>query len=184
MSKRNNKYILHTTLKLVYSALFLALAIVLPTVISMGSQKLGQTLLPMHIPVMLCGFTCGAPYGMAIGFIAPLLKYILTGLPQMPTAIAMSFELAGYGIICGLLYKVFPKKTGYIYPTLIISMIVGRALNATIHYLLSVSNGNSFVMKSFVTLTTVNALPGIIIQLAIIPLIIIALRKTKFMLNE
>ena len=184
MSKRNNKYIMHTTLKLVYSALFLALAIILPTVISMGSQKLGQSLLPMHIPVMLCGFTCGAPYGMAIGFISPLLKFILTGLPQTTTAIAMAFELATYGIICGLLYKVFPKKISYIYPTLVISMIVGRIVNALIHYFLSISSDNEFILRSFITLTTINALPGIIIQLAIIPLIILALRKTKFMLNE
>ncbi len=184
MSKNKNKYALYTTLKLVYSALYLALSIVLPTVISMGSQKLGQTLLPMHIPVMLCGFTCGAPYGMAIGFIAPLLKCILTGLPQMNTAIAMAFELAAYGLTCGLLYKIFPKKMSYIYPTLIISMILGRVLNAIIHYLLSVSNDNEFILKSFITLTTINAVPGIIIQLAIIPLVILALRKTKFMLNE
>lgn len=184
MSKKNSKYILHTTLKLVYSALFLSLAIILPTVISMGSQKLGQSLLPMHIPVMLCGFTCGAPYGMAIGFISPLLKFILTGLPQTTTAIAMAFELAAYGIICGLLYKAFPKKIAYIYPTLIISMIFGRVINALIHYFLSISGENNFILKSFITLTTVNALPGIIIQLAIIPLIVLALRKTKFMLNE
>ena len=167
MSKKTNKYMLHTTLKLVYSALFLALAIILPTVISMGSQKLGQSLLPMHIPVMLCGLTCGSPYGMAIGFIAPLLKSILTGLPQTTTAIAMAFELATYGIVCGLLYKVFPKKMSYIYPTLIISMVVGRVINALIHYFMSLSGENVFVLKSFITLTTVNAL-----------------RKTKFMLNE
>lgn len=150
----------------------------------MGSQKLGQSLLPMHIPVMLCGFTCGAPYGMAIGFISPLLKCILTGLPEMATAIAMAFELATYGIICGLLYRAFPKKLPYVYPTLIISMILGRIANAIIHYLLAIGGENSFILKSFITLTTVNALPGIIIQLAIIPLIILALRKTKFMLNE
>ena len=63
-------------------------------------------------------------------------------------------------------------------------MIVGRVINALIHYFMSLSGENVFVLKSFITLTTVNALPGIIIQLAIIPLIILALRKTKFMLNE
>jgi len=183
MSKKNNKAIFSTTLRLVYSALFLSLAIILPSIISMSTPQLGQKLLPMHIPVMLCGFICGTPYGMAIGFTSPLLKFVITGTPLMPTAISMAFELAVYGATCGLLYKAFPKKIGYVYPTLIISMISGRVINGIINYLLTTTSDNTFALKSFITLTTVNALPGIIIQLAIIPLVILSLRKTKFMLN-
>ncbi len=182
MSKKNNN-ILNITLRLVFSSLFLALAIILPTVISMGTPQIGQRLLPMHIPVMLCGFICGTPYGMAIGFTAPLLKFVLTGTPMMPSAISMAFELAMYGTVCGFLYKAFPKKIGYVYPTLIISMISGRIVNGIINYLLTTSADNTFMLKPFITLTTVNAIPGIIIQLAIIPLVILALRKTKLMLN-
>lgn len=183
MSRNKNKEAKNTTLRLVFSALFLALSIILPTVISMGSQQLGQTLLPMHIPVMLAGFICGTPYGLAVGFIAPLLKSILTGLPVMSSAVSMAFELATYGALCGFMYKLFPKKIGFIYPTLIISMILGRIVNGFISYLIATSAENEFILESFITLTTVKALPGIIIQIAIIPLIIIALRKTKLMLN-
>lgn len=183
MSKKKNSEAVKTTLRLVFSALFLAISIILPTVISMGSPQLGQTLLPMHIPVMLSGFICGTPYGLAVGFIAPLLKSILTGLPVMTSAVSMAFELAAYGAVCGFFYKVFPKKIGYIYPTLIISMVVGRIINGFINYLITTSAENEFVLESFIALTTVKALPGIIIQLAIIPLVIIALRKTRLMLN-
>ena len=171
-------------LKLVLSALMLALAIVLPMVVSMGSQRLGQIFLPMHLPVMLCGFICGSPFGIIVGLIAPLLKSILTGLPVMTSAVPMAFELATYGGMCGMLYKVFPKKTGYIYPNLIISMIVGRIVNGSVNYLVATASDNEFILDSFITLTTVNALPGIVIQLALIPLILLSLRKTRFMLNE
>lgn len=183
MSKKKNSEALNTTLRLVFSSLFLALSIILPMVISMGSQQLGQTLLPMHIPVMLSGFICGTPYGLAVGFIAPLLKSIITGLPVMTSAVSMAFELATYGALCGFMYKVLPKKIGYIYPTLIFSMVVGRIINGFINYLITTSTENNFVLESFITLTTVKALPGIIIQIAIIPLIIIAIRKTRLMLN-
>ncbi len=181
---KKNKNTLNTTIKLVMAALFLALSIVLPTVISMGSPQLGQTFLPMHLPVMLCGIVCGTPYGIVIGLVAPLLKSIITGLPVITTAISMAFELATYGGMCGMLYKVFPKKIGYIYPNLLISMIVGRIVNASVQYLILTASDSDFVLKSFITLTTINALPGIVIQLAVIPLVVLALRKTRLMLNE
>ena len=182
MSKKSQG--VNTTLRLVISALFLALSIILPTVISMGSPQLGQTFLPMHIPVMLCGIVCGTPYGIVIGLIAPLLKSVITGLPVITTAISMAFELATYGGMCGMLYKAFPKKIGYIYPNLLLSMIVGRIVNGSINYLMTTATDSDFVLKSFITLTTINALPGIVIQFAIIPLVVLALRKTRFMLNE
>ena len=182
MSKKKNAS--KTTLKLVISALMLALSIILPTVVSMGSQRLGQIFLPMHLPVMLCGIVCGTPYGIIIGLIAPLLKSVITGLPVITSAVSMAFELATYGGICGMLYKVFPKKIGYIYPNLLISMIVGRIVNGSINYLIATASDNDFVLNSFITLTTINALPGIVIQLALIPLIVLSLRKTRFMLNE
>lgn len=174
----------NSVLKLVMSALFLALSIILPTVISMGSQKLGQIFLPMHIPVMLCGIVCGTPYGIIIGLISPLLKSVITGLPVITSAVSMAFELATYGGMCGMLYKVFPKKIGFIYPNLIISMIIGRIVNGSINYLIATASDNDFVLKSFITLTTINAMPGIVIQLALIPLVILALRKTRLMFNE
>lgn len=182
MKKKKRTY--NTSLKLVISALMLALSIILPTVISMGNQRLGQIFLPMHIPVMLCGIICGTPYGIIIGLASPLLKSIVTGLPVIATAVSMAFELATYGGMCGMLYKLFSKKIGFIYPNLLISMIIGRIVSASINYLISTASDNEFVLKSFIMLTTVNALPGIVIQFALIPLIVLSLRKTRFMLNE
>ena len=81
----------------------------------------------VHIPVLLCGFICGWPYGLIVGLIAPILRFLLFGMPPIfPTGIAMSFELAAYGMVCGILYKKLPKTIPNIYFSLIGSMLAGR----------------------------------------------------------
>ena len=83
--------------KLTYSALYLAIALVLPFLTGQIPQ-IGSMLCPMHIPALLCGFVCGWGWGLAVGFIAPLLRSVLFGMPDMfPTAVSMAFELAVYG---------------------------------------------------------------------------------------
>ena len=89
---------------LVISAMFLALAFVMPFLTGQIPQ-IGSMLCPMHIPVILCGYICGAPWGLAVGIIAPLLRSAIMGMPVMfPAAISMAFELAVYGFMSGLLY--------------------------------------------------------------------------------
>ena len=95
----------NNTKKLVYSALFLALALVLPFLTGQ-IQTFGQMLAPMHLPVLLCGFVCGPVWGLAVGAVAPLLRSLLFSMPPMfPTAVAMAFELAAYGLFTGLFYR-------------------------------------------------------------------------------
>ena len=68
-------------------------------------------LLPMHIPVLMCGLICGWGYGGIVGFILPLFRYVLFGMPPIfPTGIAMAFELSTYGIVIGLIYNRYKWK--------------------------------------------------------------------------
>ena len=111
--------------KLTYAALFLALALVLPFLTGQIPQ-IGSALSPMHIPVLLCGFLVGWPWGLAVGFIAPLLRSVIFGMPVMvPGAVAMAFELAVYGLISGILYRLLPKQKWSIYVTLIVAASYG-----------------------------------------------------------
>lgn len=88
--------------KIVYSALFLALAMVLPFLTGQ-IPEIGAALSPMHIPAILCGFICGWPWGLAVGFISPILRSLIFGMPpMMPKAIGMAFEIATYGAVSGL----------------------------------------------------------------------------------
>lgn len=172
------------TKKLCYSAVCLALAMVLPFLTGQIPQ-IGQALSPMHIPVFLCGFLCGWPWGLAVGFIAPLMRSLLFGMPAIfPGACAMAFELATYGAVSGILYKVLPKKIVYIYVTLIISMLCGRVVWGIARYIFAGLQGSSFPMSAFVAGAFTNAIPGIILHIVLIPLVVIALRRAKLVLNE
>jgi len=166
--------------------MFLALALLLPFLTGQIPQ-IGNALSPMHIPVLLCGFVCGWPYGLVTGFIAPLLRYALFGMPIIfPTGLSMAFELAVYGLATGLLYNILPKKTPYIYVTLIISMLAGRLVGGIAKFaLLSLFTSDiPFGLTIFWTDYFVKSVPGIILHILLIPVIVIALRKAKLMPNN
>ena len=102
-------------LKITCSAMFLALAFVMPFLTGQ-IPEIGSMLCPLHIPVLLCGFICGWPWGCAVGFIAPLFRSLTLGMPPIfPAAVCMAFELAAYGAIAGLMHSVLPRKKTYIY---------------------------------------------------------------------
>lgn len=164
----------------ILSGLFLALALLLPFVTA-SDPKIGNMFLPMHIPIMLCGYICGPIWGLAAGIIAPLLRNLLFSAPQLfPTAIAMCAELGCYGLVCGLLYKILPKSPTNTYISLIISMLLGRLVWGGISLLLYSFSGKSFGFELFISGAILSAIPGIILQIAIIPpLIIIANKHLK-----
>lgn len=169
------------TRKLVLSAFFMALGIVLPFLTGQ-IQPLGNKLLPMHIPILLCGFICGWQYGLAVGFMTPLLRSAMFGMPQiMPTAAAMAVELAVYGAVTGILHAKLPKKNSCIYVSLIGAMIVGRAVWGLVSIPLNGIAGSPFSVGIFMTGALWNAVPGIILQLVMVPAIIIALKKAGMM---
>ncbi len=176
MKKISTKY-------LVLSGLFLALGLILPF-FTAQVPSIGSRLLPMHIPVLLCGFVCGWPYGLFVGLIVPIFRSMLFGMPPMvPTAVAMSFELATYGFMSGLIYRLLPKKNVFIYATLIVSMICGRIIWGIVSIFLYGLNGTAFSWKLFMTGAFLNAIPGIVIQIILIPILIIAIKRANLIEN-
>ncbi len=163
--------------KLVLSALFLALGLVLPF-LTMQIPQFGSALLPMHLPVLLCGFVCGAPWGLAVGFVTPLLRSLLFTMPPMfPTAVAMAFELAAYGLLAGLIYKLLKKNTVNLYVSLLLAMLGGRIVWGLVMTVISGLGGTEFGFATFLAGAFTNAIPGIILQIVLIPVILLALRK-------
>jgi len=164
--------------KMVLAAMFLAMAFVLPFFTGQVPQ-IGSMLCPMHIPVLLCGFICGWPWGLAVGFVAPLFRSFVTGMPPMfPTAACMAFELATYGAMSGLLYKWLPKKAGYIYVSLLSSMVVGRLVWGLAMMICVGGKSGSFGVKAFLTGALTNAIPGIVLQIVLIPPVVLILERT------
>ena len=171
MSSRKNLY------RMVLSAMFLALAMVLPLLTGQIPQ-IGKMLSPMHIPVLLCGFFCGPWYGLLVGAIAPVLRSLIFGMPALfPNAFIMCFELATYGCVSGLLYKLLPKKIPYIYVSLIGAMLAGRAVWGIVSAIVYGITKAEFGWQAFLAGAFINAVPGIILHIVLIPILVIALRK-------
>jgi hypothetical protein len=166
------------------AGLFLALGLVMPFLTGQ-IPSLGNKLLPMHIPVLLCGFVCGGPTGLIVGFILPILRSVLFSMPPMyPMAMSMAFELAVYGFVAGVMYRVLPKKNIYIYIALIISMIAGRIVWGIVSTLIYGLSGVKFTWQLFIAGGFINAIPGIIIQIILIPIIVIAMKRANLIENE
>ncbi len=164
---------------MILAAMFLALALVLPLLTGQIPQ-IGNALCPMHIPVLLCGFFCGPWYALAVGFIAPLLRFVLFGMPPiMPTGIAMCFELAAYGVVSGLLYKLLPRKKPYIYVSLIGAMLAGRIVWGAARVVLYGLRKSEFGWAAFLSGALLNAIPGIILQIVLIPILVMVLSADK-----
>jgi len=165
------------TQQLTTSAMFLAIAFLLPFMTAQVPQ-IGAMLCPMHIPVLLCGFFCGAPWGLAVGCIAPLLRSFVLGMPPMfPTSFAMAFELAAYGFVAGWLYRKLPKKKGYVYVSLLVAMIIGRFIWGAVMFSYMGFDASKFGVSSFLAGALFNAVPGVILQVVIVPVLVISLEK-------
>lgn len=166
--------------KMVLSALFLALAYVLPFLTGQ-IPEVSSKLCPMHLPVLLCGFLCGWPWGLAVGAIAPIFRSLTLGMPTLfPAALCMALELATYGAVAGLLHRLLPKKKPYIYCSLLIAMIAGRLVWGGA-MLICLGGIEAFPLSAFLAGALTNAIPGIVLQLVLVPILVMVLESPKVM---
>ena len=165
--------------RLVYTAVCAALCVVLPMAFH-AIQNAGTIFLPMHIPVLLCGLMCGWPFGFICGVLGPVLSSFLTGMPPAAMLPSMAIECAAYGCITGLMMKfVHTKKPlADLYISMVTAMVLGRVLAGLV---------KSFILSpgtapfAWVTTSLVAGIPGIIIQLILIPLVVVSLTRAKLL---
>ena len=161
--------------RLTLSALCIALCVVLPMAFHVIPNA-GSVMLPMHIPVLLCGLVCGWQYGLLCGLLGPLVSSVLTGMPPAAVLPGMMVECGMYGCVGGLMMERI--RTGSLYADLYISlpvaMLAGRILSGIAKALI-LAPGTSFT--AWATASFVTALPGISIQLILIPSLIVALTR-------
>jgi len=170
---------------LVLTSLFVAIGVLLPIVFH-SINILGIVFLPMHIPVILCGFICGPLLGGVAAIITPLLSSVITGMPVIyPVAVAMVFELTSYAVVAGVLFRLLKKLKLILalYISLVSAMLLGRAVLGAVSYILYGVLGNGYTFTAFITSAFITAWPGIIIQLVIIPWLYFFLKKAK-LINE
>lgn len=168
-----------TTKNLSLSAMFIALGLVLP-IFTGQIPQIGNMLLPMHIPVFLCGLICGWKYGAAVGFALPLMRSMIFGMPVLfPSALSMAFELATYGLVAGLLYGLSHWQCiRALYRSILIAMLAGRAVWGIAQLIFLGISGGALTWQMFMAGAFLNAIPGIILQLILLPAIMVALNRT------
>ena len=164
---------------LILSALCLALAYVLPFLTGQ-IPEIGSMLCPMHFPVLLCGFLCGPVWGGAIGVIAPLFRSLTLGMPPIfPKAVCMALELATYGAIAGLCHRLFPRRRAFLYVSLLIAMVAGRLVYGAATAVCLGIGGGTYTLSAFIAGTLTEAIPGIVLQILLIPLIVDRVTRAK-----
>lgn len=164
---------------LTLSAMFMAIGVILPFFTGQ-IPRFGNMLLPMHLPVFLCGLICGWQYGAVVGFLLPLFRSVLFGMPPLfPNAAAMAFELMTYGLVAGFLYgRSRWRCVVALYRCLIAAMLAGRIVWGVAEVVFLGIGGNLFTWQAFLAGAFLNAVPGIALQLIFIPAIMIALHRT------
>ncbi|MBQ1287538.1 MAG: ECF transporter S component [Erysipelotrichaceae bacterium] len=170
---------MNNTKKLVLTALSAAIGVVLPQAFHMIPNA-GSVILPMHIPVLIAGFLVGPVYGLACGILTPLLSHLIFSMPPAPVLPGMLCELAVYGLMSGLLNKAvkMENQLAKVYVVLIGAMLCGRITYGILNAL--IFRAGSYSMQAWLSAAFVTAIPGIIIQLLLIPILVIRLRRLAY----
>ena len=166
--------------RLALAAMFLAIGMLLP-MLTGQIKEIGDSLLPMHLAVMLCGIICGWEYGLGVGLILPFLRSVSFGMPPIyPNAVWMSLELATYGFVIGLMYAMRKKESRwYIFLCLLCSQIAGRVVWGVAKALLLGIGSETFGFKAFIVGGFVDAIPGILLQFIVIPIVLRLVARFK-----
>lgn len=162
------------------AGMFLAAGMILPFFTGQ-IKEFGNSLLPMHFPVLMCGLMCGWKYGTATGLLLPLLRSACFGMPILyPSAISMAFELGAYGFIIGLLYSLFRRKNVLsVYGSLIPAMLGGRILWGISQTALLGLSEKGFSLHAFWAGAFLKSIPGIVLQLILIPALTLLTNSAK-----
>ena len=168
--------------KMVFTAVCAALCLVLPMAFHTVPNA-GMIFLPMHIPVLLCGLICGWPYGGVCGIVGPLISSLVTGMPPAAALPSMMVECCAYGFVTGMLMRHVHTKHAVadLYISLVSAMVAGRVLAGFAKAWIFTPGISPF---AWVTTSLVAGVPGIVIQLILMPMVVLALTKAKLIPNR
>ncbi|MCL1862694.1 MAG: ECF transporter S component [Defluviitaleaceae bacterium] len=169
--------------RLIVTAMLIALCVVLPMAFH-SIPRAGSIILPMHIPVLLAGLICGWKFGLLAGVLGPFLSASLTGMPPLGgVAELMMIELGIYGLVSGVvMHFIHTRRASFdLYISLIAAMLVGRVVAGIgqYAYFFSGMEGESYTWALWTASYFVTSLPGIVIQLAFVPSVVMALERER-----
>ena len=167
------------TKRLVLTAVCAALCVILPMAFHAFPGG-GNVFLPMHIPVLLCGLMCSWPYGLICGLLGPALSCLLTQMPPVASLPSMMVECAVYGCVSGAMMVLVRTRRIYadLYISMSTAMVAGRVASGFAKAFIFAPGTPIF---AWVTTSLVEGLPGIAIQLVLLPTIVYALMRAKLL---
>jgi hypothetical protein len=153
-----------------FTSVFVALSVALPWFAHQFNLA-GQVYLPMHFFVIFAGLLLGWRTGLIVGLFTPIISYAVSGMPILPILPQITVEVALYGLVAGIVRE---KLHLSLYWSLLIALIAGRigsligilAFNDTVHQPIA-----------SVLLSIKMGWPGLLIQLALIPLAAFAVKR-------
>ena len=165
--------------RIVICAMCIALCYVLP--VAFHSIGLGSALSPMHIPVLLCGMVCGGGYGALCGILGPVLSSLLSGMPPMTMLVRMIPELCAYGLCCGIMMRYVRTGSTFadLYISLAAAMIAGRIVGGIATAVFYMATSGVYSIALWAGGYFVEAIPGIIAHLVLVPLLVLTLERAK-----
>lgn len=170
--------------RMVTTAVLLAIGMVLPFLTGQ-MQAFGKLISPLHIPVFICGLTCGPVWGAALGLVLPILRSVVFGMPRlMPTAVTMMGEMAMYGLITGLMDPILCRvlkrhRLWAMLLSLVIAMLAGRAAGGVVNAAILSAQGSGYSFAMFVASYFSSTLVGAAIHLVVVPVVVLALEKAR-----
>lgn len=178
------------TLNIVTTSMLSAVAVVLANALHhLFGANVASLVSAMHLPIFLAGILCGNTLGLVAGLITPVVSFLCSGRPSFPNQLVpMVVELVVYGFLCGYLRSIFVKGKTEKFATvisLVIAMIVGRLLSSLASTLILYSVDVPFAVAwwtSFIHKFT-STWVGIIIQLALVPSTLLALKRNGVLLK-
>lgn len=167
---------MNKTKRLTIASMFLAIGIILPQAFHVIPNA-GNIILPMHIPVLICGFLCGPIYGLIVGLLTPVVSHLIFSMPPVIMLGQMIVELSLYGLLTGIFNKYLNISNEILknYLSLVFSMLIARIVYGVFNSLLF--RAGSYSLTIWVSSAFITALPGIVIQLLIIPVLVKTLNK-------
>ena len=163
---------------MILCALLIAVGLILPLFLGQV-QILAQGISPMHIPAFIAGLTCGPAAGAVVGFVTPLLRMVIFGMPAAPSAVPMAFELCAYGVLYPLLVRRHMAHLPAILISMVLAMILGRLIGGAAKAIFLGLNGGSYTFSTFVSAYFVTTAVGAVIHLILVPAVVLALEKAR-----
>jgi len=164
---------------LVLNAMIMALGLTLP--MAFHAVGLGSKFTPMLLPLLLNGFLSPLGWAVLIGGLTPLVSSLTTGMPPLypPVAVVMSVECM---VLAATARFVYCATRGRVWPAAVAAVVCGRAVSLSLSWL--VASYLDLPQRLSVAASFVQGLPGIALQLSVVPLIVVLIHRRGGLLFE